>query len=265
MASRRDRDERAEFMRQRAAFLRRHAADVLGRVARVGRGVWDWIDRRLLPSRRVLMAVGLPLFLIGWAIMPGWKAFAWIGGSGLATMEFPINDIADVAVDSQGRIYVADSFHSRVQRYSPDGEFEHGWFVPTSGVFALRTTANDEVKVATARANKLLKYNIDGELLDGEYWLKEDYYQEYASETETSGPYAIRRGLFPHIVDTRTGETVIETPWYKCLLMFPFPSMLYAAVGLGIIGLAELKRHRERRGAPSAESDPNGKIVVVSP
>jgi len=240
-------------MRQHAEFKRRRVAELLGRVADFARRLWEpierrlgAIERRLLPSCRVLIAIGMPMFLFGWANVPAWKLIGWIGGSGLATTELPFGDLDDVAVDSKGRIYVADGFHSRVQRYSPDGEFERGWYVPTSGVFALRTAANDEVHVATARANKLLKYNSDGDLLSGQYRLKEDYYQEYESETETTGPYAVRGGLLPHVVDTRTGGTVITRPWHTGLIAPFFPAVLYSVIGFALVGVGELKRRRER-------------------
>jgi hypothetical protein len=199
-----------------------------------------------LPFSRVLFAVGMPIFLFGAFMAPAWKLAGWLGGDYFATIEFPLGDPRDVAVDSRGRIYVADSVHSRVQRYSPEGEFQRGWFVPTSGVFALRTTAANEVMVATARANKLLTYTGDGDLLDGRYCMKEDRYREYAEEQDTAGPYAVRRGLFPHVVDTRTGEAVVTTHGIKRLLLFPFPALLYAAVGIAFLGASELRRRYEQ-------------------
>src|SRR5262245_7627752 len=80
--------------------------------------------------------------------------FLTLGASGLSccldkptTTEFPPADPYDVAVDSQGRIYVALIYYGRVQRYSPEGKFETGWHVPVIGVFSLRTTSEGHVQV----------------------------------------------------------------------------------------------------------------------
>ena len=111
-----------------------------------------------LPSSRILAGIGIPLFPFGVAIAPVWE---FVGGSGLATTEFPLGHPVNAAVDSKDRIFVAENFHHRVQRYSSNGNFEMGWFVPTSGAFALRTISDDRVQIATARANKLLTYSCD--------------------------------------------------------------------------------------------------------
>ena len=269
MASRQQRDEWTKFLRRRAARLGAHvgglvsprAAELRGRMGRVGR----WLGLKLPPSR-VLIPVGKLLFLAGPGMVLSWQLLALIGGPALATTEFPLGKAGDVAVDSRGRIYVAEDFHHRVQRYSPDGEFERGWSVPTAGVFALRTTADDRVVVATARANKLLTYDRDGGLLGGLYNQKEDRYREYASETETTGPYAVRRGLLPHVVDARTDRTVVATPWYKRLIAAPFPAMLYAVIGMAIFGLGEWRRSLERAhdepgpGPKPVQSVPGGQL-----
>jgi hypothetical protein len=104
-----------------------------------------------------------------------------------------LGEVRDVATDPQGRIYVAEGFYARVQRYSADGEFEVGWPVPTAGFFALRTTSDGQLQVATARGNKLLTYTADGQLVsegthDGRLA------QEFAAENETTGGLAARGG-----------------------------------------------------------------------
>src|SRR5688500_7504051 len=177
------------------------------------------------------------------AIIPSWTLVSWIGGPRLTATEFPLGHPMDVAVDSQGRIYVAENFYHRVQRYSPDGKFQLGWSVPTAGAFALRTTPDDRIQVATARANKLLTYSADGELLHGLYQALEDRFTEFESEKRTTGNYAARRGLLPHIDDTRTGRTIIATPIQKRLLSGPFPAAAYCLAGLALIALADWRRH----------------------
>jgi NHL repeat len=195
------------------------------------------------PSHKLLLGIGVPLFLFGMAIVPGWRLAKWIGGSRLTRVEFPLSDPSDVAVDSKGRIYVADGMYSRVQRYSPEGRFQLGWFVPTAGVFALKTLDNDRLQVATARANKLLTYSADGDLITGLYWQDTDHYLEFANERRTTGGYVVRRGLLPH-VDARDGQTIIATPASKRVISGPFPAMAYCVVGLAFVAAAEWRRRR---------------------
>jgi hypothetical protein len=198
---------------------------------------------------RIVGGIGKALFFVGPALAIGGCLWSRFSAPEQAPVEFPLGEVHDVATDSRGRIYVAEGFYARVQRYSPGGEFELGWSVPTGGVFALRTTPDDHVQVATARANKLLTYNADGQLVsatthDGKMS------QEFASETETTGDYAVRRGLCPHVVDMRTGQTVISTPWPKRLVAAPFPALGYTGLGLLLFGVSELLRRR-RRAVPT--------------
>jgi hypothetical protein len=194
-----------------------------------------------------MMRLSVIVFLFGMSIVPGWLLYARFGRD-LSRVEFPLGDVSDVAVDSAGHIYVAENFHHRVQRCSPDGKFELGWFVPTGGFYGLRTTADDRVEVATARANKFITYSRDGRLLTLNAWQKQDRAQEFASETQTTGGYIVRGGLIPRIVDGKTGRLVIATPWRMRLISAPFPAMAYSLVGVAMLGLAEWrKRRREIR------------------
>ena len=198
------------------------------------------------PLPKLMGWIGKAVCLLGSAIALGGCGWSRLGAPGPARVEFPLGVVRDVATDSRGRIYVAVGMYSRVQRYSPDGQFEVGWSVPTAGFFALRTTPDDRVQVAAARANKLLTYSPDGELLDSQVSLKDDLSPEFASERETTGGYIVQRGLFPRVVDPRTGQTVITSPWPKRLLATPFPVFGYVILGLSLFVLSEALRRWRR-------------------
>jgi hypothetical protein len=96
----------------------------------------------------------------------------------------------------------------------------------------VRTTADDRVIVGTEGGARTC--SPDGELLE----CPSDQYS--LQRGEITGPYAVCRGLIPRIIDTRTGQIVIATPWPLFLFATPFPAFLYFAIGVAFIALADL-------------------------
>jgi hypothetical protein len=198
-------------------------------------------------KRKILLLVGIAVFSVGMIIGVGWEIVGWLGGSRLSKIEFPFctGDHLAVSVDSAGRIYVGDSDHSRIQRYSPTGQFEMGWFVATKGAaFILRTTTADNILIAAARHEGVLTYTANGQLL--RRVPDEDGYTLYSASRETSGNYRLRGFLFPRVVDMRTGRTVVAMPWTKRLVAAPFPSLAYSGLGVALVAVSEWQRRRGR-------------------
>jgi hypothetical protein len=256
MASRRQRDKRTEFVRRRAAETRGWLARRFwGPSVQGVRRLLNYVIMKL-PSSRVLCAIGIPIFLLGLVSGAGWPLTGVISacttGFQLATTEFPLGMWIDVAVDSQGRFYVVDTFHDRVQRYSPDGEFERGWFSPRTWgnlkVFAVRLADDDRVIVVVRSGPRTFTYTYttDGERLEANLDVDELRRQGLVRGKASTAPYAIRGGLIPRIVDTRTGRTVVATPWPLRLIGSPFPAFVYFLIGVALIGLGDLRRRRER-------------------
>src|SRR5262249_37963568 len=252
----RQRDERTEFVRRRAAETRGWLARRFwGPCVQGVRRLLNYVIMKL-PSSRVLGAIGMPIFLLGLVSGAGWPLTGVISacttGFQLETTLFPLGIWIDVDVDSQGRFSVVDSFHRRVQRYSPDGEFERGWFSPSTWgkfkVFAVRIADDDRVIVVDEDELRTFTYTYttDGELLEGNLDVDELRRQGLVREKAPTAPYEIRGGLIPRIVDTRTGEAVIATPLPLRVIGSPFPAFVYFLVGVAFIGLADLKQRRER-------------------
>lgn len=68
-----------------------------------------------------------------------------------------------LAVDRERRVYVGDRVNSRIQLFTEDGEFLEEWtdIADPVGVFV---DENDAVWVISAMLNRILKFNMDGEL-----------------------------------------------------------------------------------------------------
>lgn len=250
MASPRRRDEWTEFVRRRAAETRGWLARQFWAPSVQGvRWLLNFLNMKL-PSSRVLYAIGMPVSLFGFVSCAGWLLTGVVSQcttrSQLATTEFPLGIPSDVAVDSQGRIYVVDELLGRVQRYSPDGEFERGWFGPRTDkklkVFLVRIGDDDRVIVGDRLHT--YTYTSDGSLLEVKSAEDELRRQVLRGKAPTA-PYAIH-GIIPHIVDTRTGRTVIALPWQLRLIAFPFPAGVYFLIGVTFIVLGDLQRRRER-------------------
>ena len=84
----------------------------------------------------------------------------------LGTGPGQFNLVHGVDVDREGRVYVADRGNSRIQVFTPEGEFIEAWpdvFFPVD----VSVDENDGVWVTSATLNRIMKFNTSGELLYG--------------------------------------------------------------------------------------------------
>jgi sugar lactone lactonase YvrE len=72
-----------------------------------------------------------------------------------------------IAVDRTGRIYVSDRMNHRVQVFTEDGDYIEEWPNIYDPV-AIFIDESDAVWVLDATLNRMLKYSLEGQLLD--YW-----------------------------------------------------------------------------------------------
>jgi hypothetical protein len=89
--------------------------------------------------------------------------------------------VHDVAVDSKGRVFVADRGNHRIQIFDPNGKYLDEWDNITQPSY-IHITKDGYVWVVCGEGNRIAKYDMDGHLLT--YW----------------GMYGIRPGEFddPH-------------------------------------------------------------------
>jgi hypothetical protein len=79
------------------------------------------------------------------------------------TVELPNADPTSLAVDQHGALYVTSTALGRIQKYSPDGRFEHGWFVESrGGVFGIAVQPAGLIEVCAQRRKQLALFDTDG-------------------------------------------------------------------------------------------------------
>ena len=210
--------------------------------------------------------VGIGLLVLG---AGGWFSPFLFFDSASGSTEFPLGDLASIAVDRQGRIFCGIVAYGRIQMYDSDGRFVRGWPVGSSGgAFRIRMNRSDQVDVAVTRGDRLHTFDDRGNLLNTKERfdiLPTDRVRGPA-QTEcrlpTGDVYSIRGGLlFPHVVK-RDGSgrrtTVVRMTFAKWLIMCPFPAGIFLAVAVVIHCLIQWSAKKSRSGVQSDGSNGEG-------
>jgi hypothetical protein len=178
----------------------------------------------------------------------------------MADWRLPLGELQDVVVDSEGRIY-CDSAYSRVQVYSPAGEFLRGWFVEAYGGPFRLYIDNGYLDVVTYRGNEHYTYTPDGELVSHErLTVKEQDDLTKKKSGVSTGPggtrYRCHRSvLWPYVTKTTTNgqtERVVTDPWPLRLISGPLPAFIYALTGLPMTGVFAEIESKGRKKRPEA-------------
>lgn len=157
----------------------------------------------------------------------------------LANLRYPLGELCDFDIDSDGQFYCAVASSGRVQVYSPEGNFVRGWFVRNlGGEFKIDIDPNDMVHVHTRRhASKSVPrhyiYSKEGKLIESLHTPKVDdvYFSRNTQASHEGALYQMRsRHLFPIIerVEPDSGRMiVIADPFYLWCIKSPFPAFAY--------------------------------------
>ena len=86
---------------------------------------------------------------------------AW-GEPGSGPSQF--DTVHGITVDAEGRIYVCDRANSRIQIFDAQGNYLDEWNDITYPYY-IHISADQHLWVGDGRTNKILKYNLDGQLL----------------------------------------------------------------------------------------------------
>jgi streptogramin lyase len=108
--------------------------------------------------------------------------------------------IHGIAVDSEGRIYVADRENNRIQVFTESGEFIEEWPDVTNPA-GLYIDVDENVWVVSATLNRLVKYDKQGQL---------QYYFGAYGGTRGGFPGGLAR---PHQMDVDENGVVYVASW----------------------------------------------------
>jgi hypothetical protein len=174
----------------------------------------------------------------------------------LNSFELPLGHLEGIALDSQGNIYCGLQYYSRIQAYDEGGKFRWGRFINSAGgAFRIRINENDQLEVATARNDKLYRFDEDGTLVT-ELSDVHRYYGDFGKAGERrywvesqNVTYVITTSLLGGCVAKRDSfgeeQIVIRTPFHKWLFMGPFPAFFFFFIG--IISLTAARRDGWKR------------------
>jgi hypothetical protein len=191
------------------------------------------------------------LGLVGWCSGP-------LMSSGVipigAETELPPALPQSVAVDSQGRVYLAVAFFSRVQQYDADGTFLRGWSVEAGrGTFRLRTNEAGQLEVFVSRGDRLLTFGVDGELLASNVVGQDrtsDFNGYHAVSTRGWEVTVENPVLWPSLIriDPAGNRKVIaHTPPHLWLMAGPLPAWIVLLASSALFLRSQRTRHRDSR------------------
>ena len=157
-----------------------------------------------------------------------------------ANIRFPLGELCDFDIDSEGQFYCAASVPGRVQVYSPEGDFIRGWFVGNGGRdFKINVDPNDMVHVYLYIPGSKPPpchniYSREGELIESLYTpkMKDVSFSGNAQANHNGVLYQMRgRHVFPVIERVKPDNNrtrVISDPFYLWFIKSPFPTFAYA-------------------------------------
>jgi hypothetical protein len=200
-------------------------------------------------SSKILFAIGALGFLGGFLFATAGNRFP------IPSVEFPLGDVQDVAVDEDGNILLALGFYGRIQLYDSAGRFQRGWPADAlGGSFTVAFRGANVVASYAARRHSTILFDLAGTRLNEEAEEAPPEHHGGASSISLSDGSTLRvqHGLlWPALVRHKDGvtSTVVTGPWYFRPITGPLPTWLLMLAG-ALLGKQGLRRIlAKRRGA----------------
>jgi len=160
-------------------------------------------------------------------------------------IQFPLSYLSGIALDGNGRIYLAIPGYNRIQVYTNEGDFLKGWFVNSRGAYVdIWIDDEDLLHAVVARGGGHQVYDLNGLLLkwneitssDDEYLRLADKLGGLRKKDSMDNIYLIRSPTWsPRIfkITTTGDETIlIKDSIYFWLVQSPQPIWLVSLAGL---------------------------------
>lgn len=156
-------------------------------------------------------------------------------------LEYPLNSIEGLVVDSNGNIYVGKDTPDRVQVYSPRGDFLYSFNVEAFyGTYRIDMDEEDNIIIATARGGK--RYVIDNQ---AEIIEETDNGQAFYDLIDKNRRKFIRADMTYYIKSNVLGkpslvvrkpdgsqEIIISTSWIRWIFSGPYPGYIFCVIGI---------------------------------
>jgi len=200
-------------------------------------------------SGKILLALGALGFLGGFLFATAGSHFP------VPSVEFPLGDVQDIAVDKEGNILLALGFYGRIQLYDSAGRFQRGWPAGAfGGSFTVAFRGADVVASYAARRRSTILFDLRGKRLNE--WAEEPprEHRGQASSISLSDGSTLRvqhRFLWPALVRHKDGvtSTVVTGPWYFRPVTGPLPTWLLMVAGVLLGRLGRPRILAKRRAA----------------
>lgn len=195
----------------------------------------------------ILSLLALTFIILGFC---GWfRGFAIaMTKTALIRDELPLGDLTGVTVDGNGNVYCGLGFYQRIQVYDSRGRFKYGRGIDAAGGdFLFHIDEDDRLVVATVRNDKVFYFEngalVNEETSDSRYF---EFYNRYSRDecfdSEKNyyriAPWSL---IWPQVIRAEMGNghrsVIVSTPFWKWLLMGPFPAWLFVAGGMGLFYL----------------------------
>ena len=195
----------------------------------------------------------------------GFLGGGWVTGAGsrypLQSVEFPLGDVQDIAVDREGNILVALGFYGRIQLYDSEGRFKRGWPADAGGgSFTVAFRNADVVASYANRRRSTFLFDLTGKrLAETSEPSPPDHRGAPSIRTPDGSTLRLRnRLLWPAVVREKDGvtSTVVAGPWYLRPVTGPVPACFLVLAGILLIKRPPARmreRHRSAEAVAEAE------------
>jgi len=191
--------------------------------------VRTWQVAKFFSSALLCFYMCLMFFVALLAITPSVRAQIFSNKT-----RFPLSTPDAIAIDKEGRIYLALGSHSRIQVYGGSGDFLHGWFVARGTPFNIWIEHDGLLHVYCSRIDIYKIFDSKGKLLKTRKITsrveEKQLYEKAAGPTTKDffdNTYSIQSSFWsPRIVKASLDKkeaVIIKDPFHLWLVQFPLP------------------------------------------